>query len=259
MISKLSSMSDETSTDLLTNIGSYSLYVLLSSVTIVIVFIISHIYIGNKITKVIKQASIYAKTTVNTAAAAVEYGSDAAEALISNTGSGITKAVDDIATGIKTTTNALQPLSATLKGVGTVVGDVVGGINAVIKVPCDIKKKIERSRFIGIPRCDDSAVQQKRTEPEKYVDFGLTCTKGCGGYYNLSWGATLCNGPKQQEACTEIDWGWGNKTRTCSGWNDCYKTWIIDCFKYPADTIAKELKCNDDEEQWFPFVCAKKN
>lgn len=80
-----------------------------------------------------------------------------------------------------------------------------------------------------------------------YTDFGLTCTKGCGGFWNESWGATLCNGPQRRP--TYAPWWLGGWR---SGWDDCYSTYLPSCTNdgkggHPAHTYGKRLLCRGND------------
>lgn len=137
-------MSDDT--DMLTNIGTYSLYVLFSSVMIVVMLMISHIYFGTKLTQILKKASISAKTAVSMAAASVEYSADAAESLISNDANAIGNVVDGVKTGIKDSIVVIQPITAAVGIVSNAISGVVGGINDVINPICGTINKLNHAK-----------------------------------------------------------------------------------------------------------------
>lgn len=137
-------MSDDT--DMLTNIGTYSLYILFSSVMIVVMLMISHIYFGTKLTQILKKASISAKTAVSMAAASVEYSADAAESLISNDANAIGNVVDGVKTGIKGSIVVIQPITAAVGVVSNAISGVVGGINDVINPICGTINKLKHAK-----------------------------------------------------------------------------------------------------------------
>jgi hypothetical protein len=51
---------------------------------------------------------------------------------------------------------------------------------------------------------------------------GGGCRTEDKGYYNTSWGAVNCNGPKEKPSYAPW-WLGGGRT----GWHDCYSTWIV--------------------------------
>ena len=68
--------------------------------------------------------------------------------------------------------------------------------------------------------------------PSDYTTFPLTCTKGCGGYYNTSWGSANCT---------------DNRPFRFQGYDDCYKAWIVDCVRQPANTINRQPICGNNQ------------
>lgn len=87
----------------------------------------------------------------------------------------------------------------------------------------------------------------KSCEPG-YTEFPLTCTRGCGGFWNESWGAAWCNGPQQRPTYASR-WLGGGRT----GWDDCYRTWIVSCFNdgkggHPAHTYNREAVCRGTDK-----------
>jgi hypothetical protein len=81
-----------------------------------------------------------------------------------------------------------------------------------------------------------------------YTTFPLTCTKGCGGYWNESWGREWCNGPKIRP--DRIYWGW----------DDCYSSWLVSCTNdgkggHPAHTYDREMKCKHPNHTVIAGTC----
>ncbi|KAJ3000198.1 hypothetical protein HDV02_000111 [Globomyces sp. JEL0801] len=79
--------------------------------------------------------------------------------------------------------------------------------------------------------------------PADWNSFPLTCsTKGCGGYWNYSWGAVGCHSGARRKSGI---WGY----------HDCYKSWIVDCFRWPIRTISRKATCPNDGQVNIAGLC----